>query len=112
MADVIEARRVGDPVFARWIETIRSSDRPEAPNQTSCVDHALEVISGWMGGRPEIRSHTDTPGAATVLCKWPNGATALVAIGVASPDARPSLDIALIGSTGAAYYDGLSGGAG
>jgi hypothetical protein len=108
MADVIEAGRIGDPVFARWIETVRSDDAPEAADQVSRVDNALETISEWMGGKPDIRSRTDAPGAITVFCKWPDGATALIAIGPTSPDARPSLDVAVIGNIGAAYHDGPS----
>ena len=108
MADVIEAGRIGDPVFARWIETIRSNEGSETSGEGFCVERALDVLSEWMGGEPEIRSRTGAPNAATVLCKWPGGATALVAIGLASREARPSLNVALIGNTGAAYHDGPS----
>ena len=46
----------------------------------------------------------EASGNMTSLCTWSGGETALIATGIASADQRPGLDIALIGSEGAAYH--------
>lgn len=104
MADIARSGRIGRPVFVRWTETVR--ERGAAAQ--SAADTAVRHVSGWMGAAPDRQTVVGSPeaGNLTLFCAWDSGQSAIVATGVASADARPGLDIALIGSSGAAYHEG------
>ncbi len=103
MADIARSGRIGRPVFVRWTETVRERGSAQAT-----ADAAVGHVSGWMGAAPDRRTviGSQDAGNLTVFCAWDGGQSAIVATSVASADARSGLDIALIGSSGAAYYEG------
>ncbi len=107
MAEVARSGRIGRPVFVRWTQTVRE----RGPAAQAAADAAVGHVSGWMGAPPDRRTVVGSPeaGNLTVFCAWDGGQSAIVATGVASADDRPGLDIALIGSSGAAYHDGSMG---
>ena len=104
MADIARSGRIGRPVFVRWTETVRAP----GPAAQAAADAAVGHVSGWMGAPPDRQTVIGSPesGNLTVFCAWDGSQSAIVATGVASADGRPGLDIALIGSSGAAYHDG------
>ena len=109
MAEVARSGRIGQPVFVRWTETIRDGAAAQA-----VVDNAVSHVAEWIGVAPNRRTAigSSSAGNLTVFCAWDGGQSAIIATGVVSSDARPSLDIALIGSSGAAYREGSSEAAG
>ncbi len=104
MADIARSGRIGRPVFVRWTETVDE----HGPVTQAAADAAVGHVSGWIGAAPDRQTVVGSPeaGNLTVFCAWDGGQSAIVATGVASADARPGLDIALIGSSGAAYHEG------
>ncbi len=103
MADIARSGRIGRPVFVRWTETVRERGTAQA-----AADAAVGHVSGWIGAPPDRQTIVGSPeaGNLTVFCAWSDGQSAIIATGIASTDDRPGLDIALIGSSGAAYHDG------
>ncbi len=104
MADVARSGRIGRPVFVRWTETVGE----RGPGAQAAADAAVGHVAEWMGAPPDRRTVIGSPeaGNLTVFCVWDGGQSAIVATGVATTDDRPGLDIALIGSSGAAYHNG------
>ena len=104
MADIARSGRIGRPVFVRWTETVREGGAAAQAAADAAVGH----VSGWMGAAPDRQTVVGSPeaGNLTVFCIWGGGQSAIVATGIATTDDRPGLDIALIGSSGAAYHNG------
>ena len=109
MAEIAHSGRIGRPVFVRWTETIREGAAAQA-----VVDNAVSHVAEWIGVAPNRRTAigSSSAGNLTVFCTWDGGQSAIIATGVVSSDARPGMDIALIGSSGAAYHDGPTEAAG
>ena len=102
LREIAESGRIGRPVFVRWTMTFLAGDE----SSSNLAEAAIADISSIFGTRPDSTSSMgdDGSGNVSVLCRWAEGQTALIATGVASTDQRPGLDIALIGSEGAAYH--------
>lgn len=82
----------------RWMERVDSD-----PGRA--VDAALEIVSGWYGGEPELRHQ---PGGSdlqsSVLARWPGGESALLIVAPVGFMDAPGLDLAVIGAKGAVYH--------
>ena len=104
LGEIAESGRVGRPVFVRWTATVDG----EGNGHRAAAAAALDAISGWFGGPPGYAHEVAAPDASclTLAWTWPAGEAAVFASGPAAGDARPVVDVTLIGSRGAAYHGG------
>ena len=102
LREIAESGRIGRPVFVRWTATFVA----EVENSSDLAEAARSDISSIFGTEPESSSEIGDgeSGNVSMICRWVGGQTALIATGVTSADQRPGLDIALIGTEGAAYH--------
>ena len=102
LREIAESGRIGRPVFVRWTATFVAG----VENSSDLAKAALSDISSIFGAEPESSSEMGEgeSGNVSMICRWVGGQTALIATGVTSADQRPGLDIALIGTQGAAYH--------
>ncbi len=102
LREIADSGRIGRPVFVRWTATFDAG----VESSSEVANAALSDISSIFGGEPESSSEMGEgeSGNSSMICRWAGGQTALIATGVTSADQLPGLDIALIGSEGAAYH--------
>ena len=102
LREIAESGRIGRPVFVRWMATFFAGNE----SSSDLAEVALSDISSIFGTAPESSSTMGEgeSGNVSMICRWAGGQAALIATGVTSADQRPRLDIALIGSEGAAYH--------
>ena len=102
LREIAESGRIGRPVFVRWIATYVAG----VESSSDLAEAALSDISSIFGTKPDSSSKMGEgeSGNVSMICRWAGGQAALIATGVTSADQRAGLDIALIGSEGAAYH--------
>ncbi|MDP6666473.1 MAG: hypothetical protein QF357_03635 [Dehalococcoidia bacterium] len=101
--------RIGHLRFVRWLDRVGSGESPE-----EAITLGLDTCSRLFGSLPGREYRTgDGQLHATVHAVWASGASAVISAGPATPGqpgtaGRP--EIMLLGSSGAVYFDGPSGG--
>lgn len=104
MRELLESGRIGQVVFVRWTETLVGA----ADAFKAAASSAIDALSTWFDARPDHMHELGTAENSnlTLAARWPGGQTAILALGPASRDSRPSIDLAVVGSEGAAYHKG------
>ena len=97
---VIEQRRVGTPVFVRWI--VHTPD----PGPTTLAA-MLVIVEGWLQSRPQRLYACTNGGAATLNVLFEGGQTALLLLAGDVSDQAPHADLMLLGNRGAMYAQDL-----
>jgi len=100
MSEIVESGRLGSTRFIRCIGEVRSEVNLET------------VADGWhmafrrlIGSEPSRQVVSgDEEFALTGMTNWPGGQSAILVVGRTQEDMRPSPDLMIIGSKGAAYY--------
>ena len=100
MSEIVESGRLGSTRFIRCIGEVRSEVNPET------------VADGWhmafrrlIGSEPSRQVVSgDEEFALTGMTNWPSGQSAILVVGRTQEDMKPSPDLMIIGSKGAAYY--------
>lgn len=97
---VIEQRRVGTPVFVRWI---MRTPEPEP----AILATMLTVAEGWLQSRPLRLYVRANEGATTLNVLFEGGQTTLLILAEEVPDKAPHTDLMLLGNRGAMYAQDL-----
>jgi len=100
ISDIVESGRLGSTRFIRCIGEVRSEVNLET------------VADGWhmafrrlIGSEPSRQVVScDEEFALTGMTNWPGGQSAILEVGRTQEDMKPSPDLMITGSKGAAYY--------
>ncbi len=100
MSDIVEFGRLGSTRFIRCIGEVRSEVNLET------------VADGWhmafrrlIGSEPSRQVVSgDEEFALTGMTNWPGAQSAILVVGRTQEDMKPSTDLMIVGSKGAAYY--------
>jgi hypothetical protein len=98
---VLSEGRLGRPCFARAF--VQAAGGPQ--EATAALAAMTAMANAWFGAEAEV-VHLAGGGASrhlVSLLRWPQGQSAILSIGPGGP-APARLDLALLGSRGAAYY--------
>ena len=101
--EIIDAGRVGTPVFIRFIAQV-------IPSEEHIIDtlgRFLVIIGSWLGAIP-VRvyvQHRENTAQITASVEYEDGQTAIVSVGIASGFSS-RIDLMMLGNKGALYHDG------
>jgi hypothetical protein len=101
--EIIDAGRVGTPVFVRFTAQIIPSD----DHIIDTLGRILSVIGSWLTAIP-IRvyvQHRENTAQVTASVEYEGGQTAIVSVGITS-GLSSRIDIMMLGNKGALYHDG------
>lgn len=112
--NVLATGRIGAPVFVRYVAQV-ASDRAKLQEE---VAQTLAMVNAWLDSAPQrvyVQGGKDS-GQLTATVQYPQGQTALLSVGVASPvrvgdiplHPAPKIDLMLLGNKGALYHDSTS----
>lgn len=101
-----ESGDIGNPRFVRWLGYARSGE-----SVPTALDTALTICEQVFGS-PQEETHRNGDGNlhATVHAQWSNGSSALISIGPEKKGSASLPEVMILGSAGAAYFDGATGG--
>ena len=100
MSDIVESGRLGSTRFIRCIVEVRSE-----VNLETVADGRHMEFRRLIGASPSWQVGSgDGEFALTGMTNWPGGESAILVVSRTQEDMKPSTDLMVVGSKGAAYY--------
>ncbi len=107
LVNAAESGDIGIPRFVRWLGRVEPDE-----SVSELLNASLAVCENVFGSSPEsIHQNGDVESHATIHAQWSNGSSALISIGPAGKGSASLPEVMILGSSGAAYFDGATGGA-
>jgi len=100
MSDIVESGRLGSTRFIRCIVEVRSE-----VNLETVADGRHMEFRTLIGASPSWQVGSgDAEFALTGMTNWPGDQSAILVVSRTQEDMKPSTDLMIVGSKGAAYY--------